>query len=291
MTFRKRKATEDTPQTSKKRCNRNDAPNNVLIPETAVVEDDDETLDVKPMLIVKLPKKSRDTGGVIVIDSEDDDSDHELLSAPDINCENGETTPAQNNTQKTKGPQDKESTSKKVKRKSNTDKDSEADTSSFNVTPEPTKTARIHKDSEADASSSNVPLEPKKTTRTGKDPEVDASSSNIPSEPKKTTRSVRTQTLLPDEPGNTTLQLNNLRRNVAKLLRVILPDMGVFANIALENVDNALIEVLRVNDVSSDDQPVPSEQTTAAKNSATPKGDSKGAKKNSSSDKKEKLVK
>src|SRR6218665_1767246 len=102
MTFRKRKATEDTPQTSKKRCNRNDAPNNVLIPETAVVEDDDETLDVKPMLIVKLPKKSRDTGGVIVIDSEDDDSDHELLSAPDINCENGETTPAQNNTQKTK---------------------------------------------------------------------------------------------------------------------------------------------------------------------------------------------
>lgn len=213
-------------------------PNDVLIP--TVVEDDDDTCDVKPNLIVKLPRKSRNTGDVIVIDSESEHSDDEMPSTSEIRCENGET-PAQT-TQKTKGSRDKESTSKKPKEKSKVGKDSEANTSSTDVPPEPTKS----------------------------------------------TRSVRTQTLLPDNPGNAVVQLNTLRRNVAKLLRVILPDMAVFANIALENVDNALIEVLRVNDVTSNDQPGPSEQTTTIKNSPTLKDNSEAATKTSSSEKKKK---
>lgn len=176
--------------------------------ENTVVQDDDETQDVKPQLFVKFPARSKKRGDVIVID----DSDSDAAAAMD-----GEDVADEAITNRL--PETPENNHLKIKEEQQSKNDKHSASGNGSVDRHP---------------NDDSPNRSRRSTR------------NV--------RSVRTQTMIPDDPNTANEQLNSLRSNVVRLLQVILPNLDVFTNIALENVDNALIEVLRVNDATGNDQ-------------------------------------
>lgn len=179
-----------------------------LNPENKIIQDDDETQDVKPQLVVKFPARSKKRGDVIVID----DSDSDAAAAVDGEDDADRATNHLPETSENNHPKIKEEQSKNGKH-------SASGNGSVDRHPNDDLLNRSRR------STRNV-------------------------------RSVRTQTMIPDDPNTANEQLNSLRSNVVKLLQVILPNLDAFANIALENVDNALIEVLRVNGMTGSDDRV-----------------------------------
>lgn len=186
-----------------------DAKGRHLNSENTIVQDDDETQDVKPQLVVKFPARSKKRGDVIVIDDSDSDAAAAAVDGEDdahgtINCL----------------PETPENNHPKIKEEQQSKNDKHSASGNGSVDRHP---------------NDDLLNRSRRSTR------------NV--------RSVRTQTMIPNDPNTANEQLNSLRSNVVKLLQVILPNLDAFANIALENVDNALIEVLRVNGVTgSDDQ-------------------------------------
>ena len=203
-------------------------------------------------LLVKFPHPTKKPSDVIVINSDDEECNNEVDNVKEEEDIKPDVKELDENANGSTGPAEDDRTGSAQKSKT---KDSECESRKSRPATKGNREKTVNKnqsttDEQLDTDVS-VATSPTRTTSGSQRTANKSRSRSLVGSgevSRKSTTEAATQTDDERRERRAEFRLRSLRENVARLLHVILPDIPAFSNIPLENVDESLIQVLKVNE-------------------------------------------